>query len=91
VPAYAVGRAATARKRKQLVIAVIVPTAPLSRSIDNPMVVPALDRVVVVGELALHPFQVAEPRAVRELVEHAHGEERRERLALRRSRCDALW
>ena len=66
--------------------AVVLPLTTLPRPVDVAMLVAPVHRVVAVGELPLDPLEVAEARAVRELVEHANREEGRHVLDRRHRR-----
>ncbi len=59
--------------------------ASLSGPVHCAVIEPPLDGVRAIGELSLHPFEVAEPRAIGELVEHADAEEGRGRRRILRS------
>jgi hypothetical protein len=46
--------------------------------IDTAMPKPALERLEVVGELALDPFKISQPWTIGELVEHPGGKQVRD-------------
>lgn len=47
------------------------------RLIDALMFYRAIQRIGIVRELSLHPFEISEPRTVDEFIDHAHRNKRR--------------